>query len=265
VKAECRDESSCAKRGTKRRGKRSGHRNARKSRRLVTADPGSIEPSTTKSTRNGRRNYLEDRFKKYQFKLVRFIARADYLIEKFDLSGRFDDDRILKLRAARKRKVLLMLSILQRKNDKQFAKNILKVLVQVERMGWDSLPVDHDETNDSHERMTGLPRLETRQTAAPAILSVTHNRVETREFIDGAMRIVNRPRPSRRRGKAPLSEARAPGVFLGGRQPLTGVPARKEKGVRSGDTMKASACVRCGLVGSRRGDTCAKCRLEMAT
>lgn len=45
AKAEKRAERSGARRSTKRRGGRSGRRNARKSRRLVTADPGSIEPS----------------------------------------------------------------------------------------------------------------------------------------------------------------------------------------------------------------------------
>jgi len=69
-----RAERSGAARGTKRRGRRSGSRNARKCRRLVTADPDSLDPPFSKQ-RYYRASYREAR-------LISYVSRAAAVIAK---------------------------------------------------------------------------------------------------------------------------------------------------------------------------------------
>jgi len=83
-KADGRGETSRAHRGTKRRGKRSGSRNARKSRRLVTADPGFLETLSSKQ-RSYQRSYREARQVSWIGRRVRELVRI------WQVAGRISD------------------------------------------------------------------------------------------------------------------------------------------------------------------------------
>jgi len=97
-KADGRGETSRAHRGTKRRGKRSGSRNARKSRRLVTADPGFLETLSSKQ-RSYQRSYREARQVSWIGRRVREFVRI------WQVAGRISDHGNLTRRRALRKKV----------------------------------------------------------------------------------------------------------------------------------------------------------------
>jgi hypothetical protein len=86
LKADEGAEKSRAQRGTKRRGSRSGSRNARKSRRLVTADPDSYNPTSTEA-RTYRANYREARQVSYVGRSVWTIVKVWKAAERISNSG----------------------------------------------------------------------------------------------------------------------------------------------------------------------------------
>ena len=152
VKAERRAEGPRARRSTKRRGKRSGSRNARKRRRLVTADPGSSKHSPPQSTSAKRWSYLRDHRMAWQMKTVSLLvdlqkkqassrSRAkgsDFSRSSTFLSRQRDFDLRIKTVTAR------LVDVMSRSSgdSSEFCRIKLQVLKQIVGEGWESIRME---------------------------------------------------------------------------------------------------------------------------
>lgn len=122
AKAERRCESTRARRGTKRRGKRSGSRNARKCRRLATADPGSSPPTSLRTTRG---DYLQARCELYFTRTVRAIANLDSIYVR--MKRRSPKKEVL--RRARRSKLVSLVDFVSRRSGSPRLVSYVRTLV----------------------------------------------------------------------------------------------------------------------------------------
>jgi hypothetical protein len=153
MKADRRDESPRAQRGTKRRGRRSGHRNARKSRRLVTADPGSVEPSPHRAGRLKRLSYLDDRRKKWFEKKLELYCKLGMLKKRIRNGDPHFHESHATLRIARERLIRKLVDIKSRqsKDSPEFVRNSIFLILRIKLLGWDSLGYDGSTSGDTIE------------------------------------------------------------------------------------------------------------------
>jgi len=151
MKAERRAEGPRARRSTKRRGKRSGSRNARKSRRLVTADPGSEKHSPPQDTSAKRWSYLRDHRMAWQMKTVSLLvdlqrkkatsqsrAEGSFSTTPQYLSRQRDFDLRIRTVTAR------LVDVMSRSSgdSPEFCKMKLQVLKLVVGEGWDAIRLE---------------------------------------------------------------------------------------------------------------------------
>lgn len=143
-------ETSCARRGTKRRGKRKGRRNARKRRRLVTADPGSCSrPSLQRVVERKRRSYLQDRRSAYLQRLVGICARLfSRSTAKNRHTGRFTYPRARATFLA-KRARLVALRARTTGDSLEFSKLAVATLIQISAFGFEPIRLEEGDVEEA--------------------------------------------------------------------------------------------------------------------
>jgi len=141
-KAVVRVERSRARRGTKRRGRRSGCKLGRKRRHVVVADPG-VHISPPSKGREARGAYLKERYRKLVEKRVHTLCRYESWLEQVGKPGPPMAAKFRLLCKDLRRSILIDWRRL--KGDSElFCRNALRVYMQVLRFGWDSLPDPHE-------------------------------------------------------------------------------------------------------------------------
>jgi hypothetical protein len=258
-KTECGGKPPVAKRGTKRRGKRSRNSVARKRRRLISADPVPVKPLLTKPP-SMRPAYLESRYNKFMHRQLDVAVRLRLLRKRIDpIHGRIEARR--RLHDAERELVTKLVAISARRSGDslEFAKIRLGVVMRVKEMGWASLPRPDSSDIYGSEFFQGLPEFVDKLPipGVKRIVSVTSTRIITREFIGSSEVIKDSPRRITARG---VQNREAVGKPSGGRRPLA-TPSRTRPKGNGSIGLEPRACLGCGLVGSRRDDRCVKCRL----
>jgi hypothetical protein len=158
-KAERRAERSRARRGTKRRGCRRGRRNARKCRRLVTADPGSDSRPNLQERLNARRAYLLSRREKHLARLRSSYRKFVVWRAKLDPLRSSQLKTIQRIKPLRLKCLRRLVDLMSRTSgdSPEFCLIKLKLYFQISTEGWESLPpLDTTDVQEAADH-SGIP------------------------------------------------------------------------------------------------------------
>jgi hypothetical protein len=137
-RAEGGAETSCARRGTKRRGGRGGRRNARKRRRLVTAAPDSYSHPPRQGSVLSRRSYLLERRVKWEKKRFEVIGVLNKLLSRSKDPTPKGVARRKALRSDVKRITAGLVDVMSRSSgdSREFCLIKAQTYIRIMHMGW---------------------------------------------------------------------------------------------------------------------------------